>query len=88
MRNVDRIFSFGGKKLGLVGAMEWGATLEVRPSGKGHVEYQGKVYFATAEQIADVKKLPQVRHMRKGIYLIPKKWRKPWGDSKYWESEL
>ena len=79
MKNVNEK-SNGVEVIGFIQAMEFGAILNKQKDGTGIIDYQGKYYQATKEQMDKAAKLPQVKHIRSGMFVIPKRYRQPFGE--------
>ncbi len=58
----------------LIEMMERGATLVKYNSGNGEIHYLGEVVSLSRECINEVIKQPQVKHVVRGIYVIPHNW--------------
>lgn len=86
MKNVNEI-SNGVETIGFIQSMEFGAILNKQKDGTGIIDYQGSYYQATKEQMNSAVKLPQVRHIRSGMYVIPKRYRQPFGEVTFYQQD-
>ncbi|AUS01359.1 hypothetical protein NVP1284A_32 [Vibrio phage 1.284.A._10N.286.55.A5] len=86
VKNVNEI-SNGVEVIGFIQSMEFGAILNKQKDGTGIVEYQGNRYQATKEQMNKAVKLPQVKHIRNGMFVIPKRYRQPFGEVTFYQQD-